>query len=71
MDGASTTFFTKPSLTPERKEFYQRLDARGTAPLWEVLGLSADPKIDYDIVAQVGTAFDGGQPMLLKVDFVI
>ena len=29
MDGASTTFFTKPSLTPERKEFYDRLDAHG------------------------------------------
>ena len=29
MDGASTTFFTKPSLTPERKEFYDRLNARG------------------------------------------
>ena len=26
MDGASTTFFTKPALTPERKEFYDRLE---------------------------------------------
>ena len=26
MDGASTTFFTKPALTPERKEFYERLE---------------------------------------------
>jgi gentisate 1,2-dioxygenase len=39
MDAPSgTTFFTKPALTPERQEFYKRLDARGAAPLWEVLG---------------------------------
>src|SRR4026209_1476857 len=44
MDGASTTFFTKPSLTPERKEFYDRLDARGAAPLWEVLGAIIPPE---------------------------
>jgi len=44
MDGASTTFFTKPSLTPERKEFYDRLNARGAAPLWEVLGAIIPPE---------------------------
>ena len=28
MDGTSTTFFTKPELTPERREFYGRLRRR-------------------------------------------
>ena len=37
MDGSNATFFVKPQLTPERREFYARLDARNTAPLWEVL----------------------------------
>lgn len=38
MDSADSTVFSKPDLTPERAEFYGRLDARHTAPLWEVLG---------------------------------
>lgn len=39
--------------------------------LWEVLGLSADSKRDYDIAATVTTQFDGGQAMHLKVRYVI
>jgi len=39
MDGASATFsFTRPGLTPERVEFYRRLDTKCATPLWEVLG---------------------------------
>ena len=34
---AETTYFTKPELTPERKEFYDRIGTMGAAPLWEVL----------------------------------
>ena len=37
MDGSSSTFFVKPELTPERRDFYKRLEAQGAAPLWEVL----------------------------------
>jgi gentisate 1,2-dioxygenase len=37
MDGSSSTFFVKPELTPERRDFYSRLGERHTAPLWEVL----------------------------------
>ena len=44
MDSASTAFFTKPELTPERQEFYNRLDAKGTAPLWEVLSTIIPPE---------------------------
>ena len=34
---ARTAVFEKPELTPERKEFYARLDRKNVAPLWEVL----------------------------------
>jgi hypothetical protein len=34
--------------------------AESEKPLWEVLGLSADPCKDYDLVAVVSTTFDGG-----------
>jgi gentisate 1,2-dioxygenase len=37
VDDPAAAFFQKPELTPERKAFYQRLDDRGVAPLWEVL----------------------------------
>ena len=32
------TFHTRPELTAERREFYERLDRKSAAPLWEVLG---------------------------------
>lgn len=38
--------------------------------LWEVLGLTADPCKAYDVAATVGTAFDGGKAMNLKVRWV-
>src|ERR1041384_5740570 len=34
----SAAVFTKPAITPERQEFYDRLHAMSAAPLWEVLG---------------------------------
>ena len=36
MDSAAV--FTKPEITPERQEFYDRLDRKSVTPLWEVLG---------------------------------
>lgn len=39
--------------------------------LWEVLGLSADSKRDYDIAATVTTQFNGGQTMHLKARFTV
>jgi gentisate 1,2-dioxygenase len=44
MDGAtSTAFYSKPESTPERRDFYSRLDAKGVAPLWEVLAAIIPP----------------------------
>ena len=42
--GVSTAFFTKPETSPQRKEFYGRLDQKSTAPLWEVLGRIIPPE---------------------------
>lgn len=40
----STAFHTKPEASSERKEFYQRLDQKSTAPLWEVLARLVTPE---------------------------
>jgi len=46
--------------------------AESALPLWSVLGLSADPGIEYDIVAQVSTTFNGADTtQVLKVRYVI
>ena len=37
METTATTFHIKPGTSPERADFYKRLDAKNTAPLWEVL----------------------------------
>lgn len=40
--------------------------------LWEVLGLSADPKIDYDIAATITTTYNGAAVgQTLKVSYVL
>ncbi len=45
--------------------------AESALPLWQVLGLSVDPKINYDIVAEVSTTFNGaGTTIALKVRYV-
>ena len=38
MSESKPSFVAQPERSPERQEFYERLDARHTAPLWEVLG---------------------------------
>jgi hypothetical protein len=46
--------------------------AESCKPLWEVLGLSADPNREYDIVAEVSTTFNGADTtMALEVHYVI
>ena len=37
MDTTETPYFIKPEVTPERREFYDRIGTMGAAPLWEVL----------------------------------
>lgn len=39
--------------------------AEAQKPLWEVLGLSADPCTEYDVAAVVSTTFNGGPTSIL------
>jgi len=40
--------------------------AKQVQPLWQALGLSADPRRDYDITATISTTFNGG-PTAIKL----
>lgn len=46
--------------------------AESGLPLWEVLGLTADPNREYDVAATVTTLFNGGPTAIaLKVRYVV
>jgi hypothetical protein len=45
--------------------------ANSEKPLWEALGLSADPQIEYDVAATVTTQFNGGSIMNLKARYAV
>jgi hypothetical protein len=38
--------------------------------LWQALGLSRDPAIDYDVTATISTNFNGGSALLFKTRWV-
>lgn len=40
-------------------------------PLWQVLGLTADPKVNYDVVATLTTAAGGAGTLSVAVQYVI
>jgi hypothetical protein len=40
-------------------------------PLWQALGLTADPKINYDVVATLTAASDAAGTISLKVRYVL
>jgi gentisate 1,2-dioxygenase len=65
MDGSNATFFVKPELTPERREFYSRLEARNTAPLWEVLSTLIRPRPAPEAVP-VLWHYDELRPLLME-----
>lgn len=61
--------FTNSNQTWESGEYTY---AESCLPLWQVLGLSADPCREYDIAAQVTTTGDGmSTTMVLEVRYVI
>jgi len=46
--------------------------AESVKPLWEVLGLSADPKREYDVAAKITTTYNGASVgQVVKVRYVI
>jgi len=63
--GIGTAFFTKPETSPQRQEFYSRLDQKSTAPLWEVLGRIIPPEPTPETVAAVWR-YDELRPLLLE-----
>lgn len=38
--------------------------------LWQALGLSSDPAIEYDVTATISTTFNGGSGLLFKTRWV-
>src|ERR1044072_2453850 len=70
MEGASTTFFTKPTLTEERKGFYRRLKHRGAAPLWKVLGAIFPPEPRPEMVP-VLWHYDDLRPLLMEAGHLL
>jgi hypothetical protein len=60
--------FTNSDQTFESGEYTY---AESAKPLWEVLGLTADPGRYYDVVAEVSTTFNGADTtQVLKVRYV-
>lgn len=57
--------FTKPDTSPERKEFYTRLDQKSTAPLWEVLTRLLSPAPAPETVP-VLWRYDEVRPLLME-----
>lgn len=45
--------------------------ANGEKPIWELLGLSADPGLKYDIVLTLTGAADAAGTVLVEADFAI
>lgn len=58
-------------ITHESGDAGANLISRAAMPLWQALGLSADPHIEYDIVATVVEAGDGAFSMALKAEYVL
>jgi hypothetical protein len=61
--------FENTDVTYESDEY---TEAESVKPLWEVLGLSADPCREYDVAAKITTTYNGAAVgQLLKVRYVI
>ena len=61
----SASVFTKPEVTPERRRFYDSLEQRGVAPLWEVLARIIPPHPTPDAVAAI-FHYDDLRPLLME-----
>lgn len=66
----ATSFVVKPGLTPERQALYAKLDARNTAPLWEVLSRLVLPEPRPSIVPALWK-FSDVRPLLMEAGRLI
>ena len=67
---AATSFVVKPGMTPERQALYARLDARNTAPLWEVLSRLVLPQPQPAIVPALWK-YSEVRPLLMEAGQLI
>ena len=65
MEGTATFSFTKPALTPERQQFYDRLGEHNMGPLWEVFKLRFPPKPAPQMVPALWR-YDQMRPLLME-----
>ena len=63
--GAAVEYYKKPELSPERREFYRRLDRRHTAPLWEVMAKIIPPTPTPETVPACWR-YDEVRPLLME-----
>lgn len=61
----ASSFFEKPARTSERQAFYDRLDARGVTPLWEVLSTLVRPK-PASAALPVFWRYDDLRPLIME-----
>ena len=61
----SHAYGQRPELTPERRAFYERLQAFGAAPLWEVLG-TLIPSAPRPQAQPVLWQYDSMRPLLIE-----
>ena len=63
--GTTVDYYHRPELSPERKDFYHRLDGKHTAPLWEVLAKIIPPSPTPETVP-VMWRYDELRPLLME-----
>ena len=66
----TTTFHTKPDVSPERKALYERLAKKNTAPLWEVLAKLVTPSPQPTCVPAMWR-FDEIRPLVMEAGRLI
>ena len=62
---SGSSFTIKPGTSPERQEFYGRLDQKSTAPLWEVLGRLVPPE-PQPVCVPALWKYDELRPLLME-----
>ena len=63
--GTAVDYYQRPELSPERKDFYKRLDGKHTAPLWEVLAKIIPPSPTPETVP-VMWRYEEVRPLLME-----
>jgi gentisate 1,2-dioxygenase len=66
----SSDFFISPEVTAQRQEFYQRLDSKHTAPLWEALARLVTPE-PRPACVPAAWSYDDIRPLLMESGHLI